>query len=154
MSTARIHDATADTVRPLSVDAEARLFFRLRAQIAWATLRTMLATARLRLSLVVFLSAMFWGAVFGLFLEAFHFLDALHAEVIPLLFNAFFSSLMLMLLFSAGILLFSGLYCSAETRLLLTLPVRAEAIVAHAFQTALWFSCWGFVLLEIGRAHV
>ena len=147
MSTARIHGATADTVRPLSVDAEARLFFRLRAQIAWATLRTMLATARLRLSLVVFLSAMFWGAVFGLFLEAFHFLDALHAEVIPLLFNAFFSSLMLMLLFSAGILLFSSLYCSAEARLLLTLPVRAEAIVAHAFQTALWFSCWGFVLL-------
>jgi ABC-2 type transport system permease protein len=147
MPAGRLQGTVADSVRPLSVDAESRLFFRLRTQIAWATLRTMFATAKLRLSLVVLLSLMFWTAVFGLFLEAFHFLTALHAEVIPLLFNAFFTSLTLMLLFSAGILVFTGLYCSAEARLLLTLPARAEAIFAHKFQEALWFSCWGFVLL-------
>jgi len=147
MPTPRLHGNAAALVQLLPVDAESRLFFQLRARIAWATLRSMLGGARLRLSLVVLLSLMFWGAVFGLFLEAFHFIAALHAEVIPLLFNAFFSSLMLMLLFSAGILVFTGLYCSAEARLLLTLPVRAEAIFSHKFQEALWFSCWGFVLL-------
>jgi len=139
--------SAADVVRLLPVDEEARLFLGLRARIAWATIRTMLATSRLRLSLVVTLSLLFWGAVFGIFLEAFFFLNTLHAEVIPLLFNAFFSSLMLMLLISAGVLAYAGLYCSAESRLLLTLPARAEAIFAHVFQEALWFSCWGFVLL-------
>ncbi len=147
MLSARPRGTTADAARLLPIDAESRIFFRLRARIAWATLRTMFATSRLRLTLVILLSMMFWGAVFGLFVEAFNFLNALHAEVIPLLFNAFFSSLMLMLLFSAGILTFTGLYCSAEARLLLTLPTRAEVIFGHVFQEAVWFSCWGFVLL-------
>jgi ABC-2 type transport system permease protein len=107
----------------------------------------MLNTARLRLSLVVLLSAMFWGSLYGIFVEAFTFLDALHAEVISLLFNAFFSSLMVMLVFSTGILLYGGMYCSPEARMLMTLPTREEAIFSHKFQEAIWFSSWGFILL-------
>lgn len=134
-------------VRILSIEEEARRFLRLRATVAWETLQSMFAFARLRLSLVVLLSGLFWAALYGLFLEAFTFLAALHADVVSLLFNAFFSSLMVMLVFSTGILLYGGLYCSTEARLLLTLPVRAEAIFGHKFQEALWFSSWGFVLL-------
>lgn len=137
----------AQSCRILSIDAESRLFLRLRAQVAWASLRTMLSTARLRLSLVVLLSAMFWCSLYGLFVEAFTFLDSLHAEVISLLFNAFFSSLMVMLVFSTGILLYSGLYCSPEARLLMTLPAREESIFAHKFREAMWFASWGFILL-------
>jgi ABC-2 type transport system permease protein len=133
--------------RLLGPDAESRLFLRLRIMIAWATLRWMLAHARLRLGLVVLLSGMFWASLYGLFKQAFAFLDSLHAEVISLLFNAFFSSLMVMLVFSSGILMYGSLYRSGESRLLLTLPVRAETIAAHKFQEAFWFSCWGFVLL-------
>ncbi|MFM7207847.1 MAG: putative ABC transporter permease subunit [Planctomycetaceae bacterium] len=136
-----------DAVRLLPFDDEARLFMRLRATLAWETVRSMLADARLRLSLVVLLSGMFWAALYGLFVEGFGFLDALHAEVISLLFNAFFSSLMVMLVFSTGILVYGGLYCSTEARLLLTLPVRPETIHAHTFREAMWFSSWGFVLL-------
>lgn len=134
-------------VRLLGIEEEARHFLRLRATLAWETLRSMLTFARLRLSLVVLLSAMFWVSLYGLFLEAFTFLSALHADVVSLLFNAFFSSLMVMLVFSTGILLYGGMYCSNEARLLLTLPVRAETIFGHKFQEALWFSSWGFVLL-------
>ena len=136
-----------EAVRLLPFDDESRLFLRLRATLAWETLRAMLTESRLRISLVAVLSAMFWASLYGLFAEAFTFLDSLHAEVISLLFNAFFSSLMVMLVFSTGILLYGGLYCSAEARLLLTLPVRPEAIFAHKFQEAIWFSSWGFVLL-------
>jgi ABC-2 type transport system permease protein len=136
-----------DTVRLLSFEAESRLFLRLRATLAWETLRSMLADSRLRLTLVVILSGMFWAALYGLFVEAFTFLDALHAEVISLLFNAFFSSLMVMLVFSTGILMYGGMYCSPEARLLLTLPARPETIHAHKFHEAIWFSSWGFVLL-------
>jgi len=131
----------------LSADAEARLFLRLRTAVAWHTLCGMFAGARLRLGLVAVLSALFWASLYGLFAEAFRFLEALHAEVVPLLFNTFFSSLMVMLVFSAGILVYAGLYRSPEARLLLTLPARAETVFAHKFQEALWFACWGFVLL-------
>ena len=144
---AEIGSSSAQSCRLTSIDSESRLFFLLRAQLAWSNLRSMLLSARLRLSLVILLSAMFWGSLYGLFVEAFTFLDALHAEVISLLFNAFFSSLMIMLVFSTGILIYSGMYCSAEAKLLMTLPAREEAIFSHKFQEALWFSSWGFILL-------
>ena len=139
--------ADAAILRPISVGEESGIFLRLRWLIASSTLREMLRTSRLRLSLVILLSALFWGSLFGLFHEAFTFVDSLHAEVISLLFNAFFSSLMVMLVFSTGILLYSGLYTTPEARLLLTLPVRSETIFAHKFQEAFWFSSWGFILL-------
>ena len=133
--------------RPISSGEESGIFLRLRWLIARSTVREMLRTSRLRVSLVILLSALFWGSLFGLFHEAFTFVDSLHAEVISLLFNAFFSSLMVMLVFSTGILLYSGLYTTPEARLLLTLPVRSETIFAHKFQEAFWFSSWGFILL-------
>jgi ABC-2 type transport system permease protein len=136
-----------EPVRLLALEEEARLFLGLRATLVWETVRTMLVGSRLRLTLVVLLSGLFWGSLYGIFMEAFSFLDALHANVISLLFNAFFSSLMVMLLFSTGILLYGGMYRSPEARLLLTLPVRAETIYAHKFREALWFASWGFILL-------
>ena len=129
------------------IDVESRVFSRLRTTIAWHLLRLMLSGARLRLALVILLSAVFWGSLYGLFLEGFSFLNSIHAEVISLLFNAFFSALMIMLVFSTGILLYGNMYCAPDAKLLLTLPARAEAIFSHKFHEAMWFSSWGFVLL-------
>ena len=139
--------AAATAARPLTVDQESRLLLRLRTEIAVSTVRSMLHSARLRLGLVTVLSILFWASLYGLFTEAFGFLETLHADVVSLLFNAFFSSLMIMLVFSTGILLYSGLFTSSEAKLLLTLPVRPEAILSHKFQEAMWFSSWGFILL-------
>ena len=133
--------------RLIPAEAESRVLSRLRSTIAWETLQSMLSVARLRLALVVLLSVVFWGALYGLFIEGFLFLESIHAELISLLFNAFFSSLMIMLLFSTAILLYGNMYCSPEARLLLTLPLRAEAIFSHKFHEAMWFSSWGFILL-------
>ena len=133
--------------RLLSLDAEGRVFLRLRTALARRTVQWMFSHARLRLSLVILLSIVFWASLYGLFHEAFAFLDSLHAEVISLLFNAFFASLMVMLIFSNGILTYGSMYASPEARLLLTLPARAESIFGHKFRESLWFSCWGFVLL-------
>lgn len=138
---------TAGDTRPLSSDAEARVLLRLRATLAWRTVQWMVGHARLRLTLVILLSIVFWASLYGLFHEAFAFLDSLHAEVISLLFNAFFASLMVMLIFSNGILTYGSMYASSEAKLLLTLPVRSESIFGHKFRESLWFSCWGFVLL-------
>ena len=101
----------SESCRLLSLEAESRAFSRLRSTIAWETLRSMMSAARLRLALVVLLSMVFWGSLYGLFIEGFSFLESIHAEVISLLFNAFFSSLMIMLVFSTAILLYGNMYC-------------------------------------------
>jgi len=54
---------------------------------------------------------------------------------------------MIMMIFSTGILMYGGLYRSEESKFLLACPLRAEAIHAHKFIEALWFSSWGFILL-------
>lgn len=139
--------AVAPPCRALDESEEGRLFWRLRLTTAWATVRAMLGTARLRLALVVLLSAVFWLTLFALFREGFAFLASIHADVAGLLFNTFFSTLLFMVLFSTGILVYAGLYTSREARLLLTLPARSTAVFTHLFREALWFAGWGFLLL-------
>ncbi len=144
---------TEHLARPLSLQAEAAAFWRVRARMLTRGARQALATSRLRVSLVVFLSLFFWAGLFVLFSEGFHFLSisighaATHALTVQAIYNVFFVSLMVMLVLSSGIILYSGLYCSSEAAFLLTTPVRPERIVQHKFQEAVAFSSWGFLLL-------
>jgi len=131
----------------LEVSQESTLTQNLRRTIAWNLVRSTIHTSRFRFGLVLLLSGIFWAAVFCLFYESFVFIDSMHAEVMSLLFNTFFSALMIMMIFSTGILMYGGLYRSAESKFLLTCPLRAEAIHSHKFIEALWFSSWGFILL-------
>jgi ABC-2 type transport system permease protein len=70
-----------------------------------------------------------------------------HADTFRFVFHLFFLSLNIMLVFSAGIILYAGLFHSQETRFLLTLPLRAERLVLYKFQEAVFFGSWGFFLL-------
>mgnify|MGYP002621746288 FL=1 len=137
----------------LSYGAEARLLWWVRGRILAASLRQSLETARLRVSLVVLLSAVFWYGLFRLFGGGFEFLrmaigdDITYGQTVQAIYNVFFASLMMMLVISSGIILYGGLYSSAETQFLLTTPIRPERIVLHKFQEAIVFSSWGFLLL-------
>jgi ABC-2 type transport system permease protein len=139
--------------RALSLQGEARVFNWLRRRMFLSHLRQMLTHSRLRLSLVVFLTIFFWGGLFALFTEGFQFLNrsighmTTHAQTVQAIYNVFFASLMLMLVLSSAIILYTGLYRSPEASLLLTMPVRPERIVLFKFQEALLFSSWGFLLL-------
>ncbi|TWT40263.1 putative ABC transporter permease subunit [Botrimarina hoheduenensis] len=134
---------------------EARLMRRLRYQTVRAQLKQVLTTARLRTGLVILLSVLFWIALFAMFYFGLEFLvkhvgpvgDQYHAQTIEFIFHLFFASLNVMLIFSAGIILYSGLFASEETRFLLTQPLRPERIVQHKLQEATLFSSWGFFLL-------
>lgn len=136
-------------------DREAQLLWRLRYGIARGKLKQVLATARLRTGLVVCLSLFFWMGLFALFYEGFSFIvdhvgepgGNYHARTVKLVFHLFFASLNVMLVFSAGIILYTGLFSSPETNYLLTLPLRAERVVLYKFQEAVFFSSWGFFLL-------
>ncbi|TWT98042.1 hypothetical protein Pla108_21970 [Botrimarina colliarenosi] len=134
---------------------EAALFRRLRTTETAAHLRQLMATARLRTLLVIGLSLFFWCGLFALFFVGFNFLkehvaqpgELYHAKTVEFVFHLFFASLNVMLIFSSGIILYGGLFSSAETRYLLTTPAREERVVLHKFQEATLFSSWGFFLL-------
>ncbi|MGE3807853.1 MAG: hypothetical protein AB7K24_24580, partial [Gemmataceae bacterium] len=66
---------------------------------------------------------------------------------VGILFDLMFLSLMVLLIFSSGIILYSSLFSSAETGFLLTMPARADFVFAYKYQGALAFSSWGFLLL-------
>ncbi len=136
-------------------EREGQIFWKLRLQIGRAHLRYLFAHARLRTSLVISLSLFFWFGLFALFYKGFDFIiryvespgSRVHADTMLFVFPLFFLSLQVMLIFSAGIILYGGLYPSRETAYLMTLPVRNERIVFYRFQEALLFSSWGFFLL-------
>ncbi len=131
----------------LNEQRKAQLFWQLRARTAASTIRWMLTSARLRLSLVGSLSLFFWVGLFILFYQGFGYLAWMHTDVVQPLYNTFFLALMVMLVFSSGIILYNALFCSSEAHFLLTTPVRVQRIYQYKFQEAVWFSSWGFILL-------
>lgn len=138
-----------------SEDREAQLFWHLRFRVGWMRLRQLMTTARLRTALVAGLSLFFWCGLFLLFFKGFRFLvdyvgppgASYHAQTVYFVFHLFFASLNIMLVFSSGIILYTGLFNTPETDFLLTLPARPERIVLYKFQEAVFYSSWGFFLL-------
>ncbi len=138
-----------------SHEREGQLFWKLRLRESRSQLRILFSQARMRTSLVISLSMVFWLGLFALFYFGFQFVvtnvgmpgATYHAETVQFVFTLFFMSLQVMLIFSAGIILYGSLYASHETSLLLTLPIRDSRLVYYRFQEALFFSSWGFFLL-------
>lgn len=138
-----------------SEDREAQLLWWVRYSVGRTQLRQLLTTSRLRTVLVVGLSFFFWVGLFLLFYEGFTFIvdnvgaagATYHAQTVRFVFHLFFASLNVMLVFSSGIILYTGLYKSPETQFLLCLPARPERIVLYKFQESVFFSSWGFFLL-------
>ncbi|HEY2893189.1 MAG TPA: hypothetical protein VGJ16_03225 [Pirellulales bacterium] len=141
----------ASDVLPPSL--EARLLWRVRLRTVSTALGQALRRSRFRVTLVVVLSLLFWFGLFQLFSKGFEFLDLtigdpiMMAQTIEAIYNVFFASLLMMLVVSSCIILYSGLYGSAEAEFLLTTPIRPQRIVLHKFQEAIVFSSWGFLLL-------
>ncbi|MCA9232598.1 MAG: hypothetical protein KDA57_18255, partial [Planctomycetales bacterium] len=136
-------------------EREGQIFWKLRWRESRSQLYYLLTQARLRTSLVIVLSTLFWLGLFALFYSGFEFVvmnvgapgAPYHADTVQFVFTLFFVSLQVMLIFSSGIILYGGLYSSDETDFLLTLPVRDSRLVFYRFQEALFFSSWGFFLL-------
>ncbi len=137
----------------LSAEDESAVFWRLRRRIASTQLWQIFVQARFRASLIVLLSFFLWSGLFIIFLEGFKFLrlaiphPETHDEIVRVIFSMFFAALMVMLAFSAGIIMYASLFRSPETTFLLTLPARTERVFLHKFQEAVLLSSWGFILL-------
>jgi ABC-2 type transport system permease protein len=137
----------------LAPQDESRAFWRLRRRIVGALLGQVFSRARFRFTLILVLSALLWYGLFWLFRDGFQFLRialpyaAGHEETVRRVFGMFFAALMVMLVCSAGVILYGSLFCAPEVALLLTLAARPQRIFLHKFQEAVLFSSWGFVLL-------
>ncbi|MGW8256367.1 MAG: putative ABC transporter permease subunit, partial [Thermoguttaceae bacterium] len=130
----------------LSPAEESAVFWRLRRRIIKKHFAQILSRRRLRASLIVFLSLLLWGGLFVLFLEGFHFLRIavphaeIHDEMVRVVFSLFFAALMVMLMFSSGIIMYGFLFHSSETVFLLSLPARTQKVFLHKFQEAVLLS--------------
>ncbi len=68
-------------------------------------------------------------------------------RIMELIFSSLFLMLGGMLVFSTSLVLYAGLFNGAETRFLLTTPIRADHIFAMKYQSAMFYSSWAFVVL-------
>src|SRR5262245_14800590 len=127
------------------------LFQRLRWQLLRNTLNVLLQGSLIRLTTILCISVVIWLVVFVISGEGFGFLKQqrlpLSGGIVGTIFDLFFLSLTVLLIFSTGIILYSSLFSSAETAFLLSTPARADQVFAYKYQSALAFSSWGFLLL-------
>lgn len=134
----------------IRADQTARAFRYLRRCLTRNTVRSLLAGSRLRLSMILFCSVVFWAGLFGLFLGGFEFIglsDELFHAIFEYLFSMFFLSISIMLFFSTGIITYTGLFHSQEGAFLLSTPASTDRIFAYKFAEAVGISSWGFFLL-------
>jgi ABC-2 type transport system permease protein len=126
-------------------------FRMLRWRLATNGLRVLIKGSRLRLVMIAVCSAIFWAGLFFLFFGGFQFLKGfvkdLSEGVVEYIFSMFFLSLLVMLFFSAGIILYTGLFQSKEASYLLTTPAPPDQIFAYKFFEAIAYSSWAFLLL-------
>jgi len=146
--------ALAAQLPPLtSPEQEARAFLQMRRRLVSTLLVQTFSGARFRISTIALLSIGLWAALFGLFFEGFQFLDNaitdpyLHDQTVRKIFGMFFVTLMVMLVFSTAIILYSSLFKAADVPFLLALPGRAERVFLNKFQEAILMSSWAFILL-------
>lgn len=138
-------------VGPLTTRGQAAgAFRRLRARLVTNVVRGMIAGSRLRLTMIVTCTAVFWAGLFALFFEGFQFLGtygALAGDFVEYVFSLFFLSLLVMLFFSTGIVVYSGLFQRREAAFLLTTPASADRVFAFKFAEAVAISSWAFLIL-------
>jgi ABC-2 type transport system permease protein len=128
----------------------ARALRRLRWRLTRNTIASVLSGSRLRLSMILFCSAIFWVGLFALFRGGFEFIglsDELFHAIFEYLFSMFFLSISIMLFFSTGIITYTGLFHSREGAFLLTTPATTDRIFAYKFAESVAISSWGFFLL-------
>ena len=131
-------------------DRTAGALRRLRWRQLRNTVGSLVADSRLRASMIAFCSLVFWAGLFLLFLGSFRFIAEfvdLANTIVEYLFSMFFLSLLAMLLFSNGIIVYAALFHSREAAYLLTTPASSDRIFAHKMAEAIGFSSWGFFLL-------
>ena len=130
--------------------------FGVLVSLRWALLRNMLRQALADWPLKFMVSAAFvsviWVGLFVLFDQIFRYFDYQTLEaavVIPVIFNIFFLSLLILLAFSNAVLAYGSLFSQAEPGFLLAAPVPPVQLVLIKYLETLFFASWSLLLLGV-----
>jgi ABC-2 type transport system permease protein len=112
----------------------------------------MVQQSAMRPVIILLCSLVVWCFVFAVSWGGFFFLQTEigvppTGEIVGTLLDLLFLSLAVLLVFSSGLILYGGLFASAETAFLLSSPAAADQVFAYKFQGAIAFSTWAFLLL-------
>ena len=127
-------------------------FQKLRWRTASNGLRLLRERSLVRIITIFFCSLLVWVSLFAISYFSFHEMRVqwklpLNHMLLEFLLDTLFLSLMLLLIFSTGIIVYSSLFSSPEASFLLSTPLPADQIFAYKLQGAIAFSSWAFVLL-------
>lgn len=134
------------------MSSPALLFQTLRWRLLHNSLTILLSQSWWRVVTIAVCTLVIWIFLFGLSWYGFHELRVrwnipLEQNLIELLFDLFFFTLTILLIFSTGIILYSSLFAGAEGQFLLSSPIADDHVFSYKFQGAVAFSSWAFVLL-------
>ena len=134
------------------MSSPALLFQGLRLQLFRNSMQIVLAQSWWRVATIAYCCMVIWVFLFMVSWYGFHELRVrwkipLEQNLIESLFDVFFFTLSILLVFSTGIILYSSLFAGAESQFLLASPIPDDHIFSYKFQGAVAFSSWAFVLL-------
>jgi ABC-2 type transport system permease protein len=98
-------------------------------------------------------AVLFWLGLYAMFLGGFRFVERMvndplfTTQLINVVISIFFFSLMMLLAFSNGIIMFAALFRSKETHYLMVNPIPVENIFTYKFLDSVTVSSWAFLFL-------
>ncbi len=106
--------------------------------------------SRFKIFVLLLFAVFFWVGLYQFFFQGMEFLynitrDYYFEDMIWTMFFLFFFALMVLLVFSNGIIAYSSFFRSGETGFLHTLPVRVENLFLYKAGESLAFSSWAFL---------
>ena len=148
-------ETVSEAAPPLpSIEEEAHAFWVMRRRTIRTTVREWFLGSRLRLLIGGTLGLVLWCGMLVLFLDGFYFVrktiqhNSTLDQLLQAVFGMFFAALMIMLVFSGGILLYGSLFRTGDLHFLLSMPIRTGRIFLHKFQETLFLAGWAFVFLS------
>ncbi len=129
-----------------------RLLLAVRGRAMSNRVAQAVRNAPVRLAAALFLIALIWVGLYGLFHLVFVQLSRTPLEAtiaIPLVFNFFFVAMLALLAFSNAIIVYGTLFGKTEAPFLLTLPVAPLDVVTVKYLECLALSSWSLILLGL-----
>ncbi len=132
--------------------SEVGVLCRLKLRQLRGMTRTLREQSRLKISVLMIFSLVFWGGMYVLFYFGLRFVEQslpadLAARVINYLFSLFFFSLFVMLIFSNGIIGYTAIFRNSESTFLYTTPLSQAVVYLYKLVESLVFSSWAFLFI-------
>ncbi len=128
------------------------LLLRLKVRALTNHLLQTFRETRLKIFCALTAVGLIWCGLYVLFFMIFKIVneDALQGIVaIPLMLDFFFVTLMVMLMFSNGIISYGSLFAEGEPAYLLSRPIPPHSVALLKFLESLFFSSWSLILVGL-----